>query len=331
MRAVQFERYGPPEVLQHVGLPVPVPKDNEILIRVYATTVTAADRRLRSLDLPRGFKLIMQLAVGFKGPRKPAVTSMELAGRVAAVGRTVKRFAVGDDVFAFDPRMGACAEYKCMPEDGAVMPKPPNLSYGEAAALSFGGTTALSYLQRGKLERGQKLLVVGASGGVGTAAVQLGAKYFGAEVTGVCSTANLELVESLGAYRVIDYSREDFSRNGEQYDVIMDTVGTAPFARAKQSLKAGGRLLQVVGTFGDLLKAPWLSWTTGHRIVIAPASVGPLPLVAELAGKGIFQPYIDRRYPFEQIVEAHRYVDTKRKRGNVIIDLIPDEPREPVQ
>jgi NADPH:quinone reductase-like Zn-dependent oxidoreductase len=251
----------------------------------------------------------------------------ELAGEIESVGKDVTTFKVGDRVFAFSGAgMGCHAEYKCMPEDGAIALKPPNLTYDEAAALSFGGTTALNFFRRGRLQSGEKVLVNGASGGVGTAAVQL-AKYFGADVTGVCSTANLELVRSLGATQVIDYTKEDFTQNGETYDVIVDTVGTAPFSRSKDSLREGGRLLLVLGGLPDMLEIPWVSLTSSKKIFAGPAAerAEDLRFLAELAQAGKFMPVIDRRYPIEQIADAHRYVDTGRKKGNVIITVIQED------
>ncbi len=250
----------------------------------------------------------------------------ELAGVVESVGIDVTKFKVGDPVFAFsDASMGCHAEYRCMPQDGAVVVKPPSLSYDEAAALSFGGTTALDFLRRGKLQRGGKVLINGASGGVGTAAVQL-AKHFGADVTGVCSTANMELVRSLGARHVIDYTQEDFTQNGETYDVIVDTVGNAPFSRSKASLKEGGRLLMVLAGLPQMLQIPWVSMTSSKKIIAGPVAVRveDLGFLAGLAEAGEFKPIIDRRYPSEQIAEAHRHVDTGRKKGNVIITLKQD-------
>lgn len=213
-----------------------------------------------------------------------------------------------------------------MAEDGAVVPKPSSLTFEEAAALSFGGTTALDFLRRAKLQSGESVLVNGASGAVGTAAVQL-AKHFGAIVTGVCSSANVELVRSLGATHVIDYTQQDFTRNGETYDVIVDTVGTAPFSRSKASLKEGGRLLMVLAELPEMLRAPWVSMTSSKKVIAGPATVRveDLRFLAGLAEAGAFKPVIDRRYTFEQIAEAHRYVDTGRKKGNVIITLGHDE------
>lgn len=326
MKAIVYERYGPPEVLQLREVDKPTPKDNEVLIKTYATTVTSGDWRVRSLNVPAGFGLIVRLVFGVLRPKQP-ILGTELAGVVETVGRDVRKFKVGNPVFAFsDAAMGCHAEYKCMPEDGPVALKPANLTYGEAAALSFGGTTALSFFRRGNLQSGEKVLVNGASGGVGTAAVQL-AKHFGADVTGVCSAANAELVRSLGARHVIDYTKTDFAQNGETYDVIVDTVGTAPFSRSKASLQEGGRLLMVLGGLPDMLQIPWVSMTSSKKVIAGAASgrAEDLRFLAKLAEAGEFKPVIDRRYPFEQIVEAHRYVDTGRKRGNVIITLARDD------
>jgi len=300
----------------------PTPKDNEVLIKTHATTVTSGDWRVRSLNVPIGFGLISRLFLGITRPRQP-ILGTELAGEIESVGKDVRKFKVGDQVFAFSgANMGCHAQYKCMPEDGPVALKPPNLTYDEAAALSFGGTTALDFFRRGKLQSGEKVLVNGASGGVGTAAIQL-AKHFGAEVTGVCSTANVEWVKSLGATQVIDYTKEDFTQNGQTYDVIVDTAGTAPFSRSKNSLKEGGRLLMVLGGLPGMLQIPWVSMTSSKKIIAGPAAghAEDLRFLAQLAQAGEFKPVIDRRFPFGQIAEAHRYVDTGRKKGNVIITL----------
>jgi NADPH:quinone reductase-like Zn-dependent oxidoreductase len=326
MKAIVYERYGPPEVLQLKEVEKPTPKDNEILIKTLATTVTSGDWRVRSLNVPAGFGLIVRLVFGVSRPKQP-ILGTELAGVIEAVGKDVSKFKVGDQVFAFsDAAMGCHAEYKCMPEDGAVALKPSNLTYDEAAALSFGGTTALNFFRRGKLQSGESVLVNGASGGVGTAAVQL-ARHFGADVTGVCSTANGELVRSLGASHVIDYTKEDFTQNGETYDVIVDTVGTAPFSLRKASLKEGGRLLMVLGGLPDMLQIPWVSMTSSKKVIAGPAAgrAEDLRFLAGLAEAGEFKPVIDRRYPFERIAEAHSYVDTGRKKGNVVITLEHDD------
>src|SRR5512137_1530867 len=244
VRAYAYDRFGPPEVLQLKDFPTPVPGEHEVLVRIRATTVTAGDWRVRSLEVPRGFGLLSRLALGFSRPRQP-ILGTELSGEVVEAGKAVTRFRVGDQVFGFTgARMGCHAEYRCLPEEGhgrrdeAVALKPARLSHEEAAALSFGGTTALSFLRKARLRPGEKVLVVGASGGVGTAAVQL-ARHLGGRVTGVCGAANLELVRSLGAERVIDYASEDFTASGERWDVVVDTAGTAPFSRCKGSLADG--------------------------------------------------------------------------------------------
>ena len=326
MRASIYERYGAPDVLQLKDVAKPAPKDNEVLIKICATTVTSGDWRARSLNVPAGFGLMSRLFFGVSRPRQP-ILGTELSGVVESVGKSASKFKVGEKVFAFSGAgMGCYAEYKCMPEDGAVALKPANLTFDEAAAMSFGGTTALNFFKRGKLQSGEKVLVNGASGGVGTAAVQL-ARHFGADVTGVCSAANVELVKSLGAAHVIDYTKEDFTQNGETYDVIIDTVGTAPFSRIKSSLKERGRLLLVLGTLPDLLQIPWVSMTSSKRVIGGPATerAEDLRFLAKLAEAGEFRPVIDRRYPLEQIAEAHRYVDTGRKKGNVVITVAHDD------
>ena len=322
MKAAVYERYGPPEVIRLTEVEKPTPKNDEVLIKTYATTVTSGDARVRGLNVPFGFGFVSRLAFGVLRPRQP-ILGTEIAGEIESVGKDVNRFKVGDQVFALsDMGMGCHAEYKCMPEDGAVALKSANLTYEEAAALSFGGTTALDFFRRGKLQSGEKVLVNGASGAVGTAAVQL-AKHFGADVVGVCSSENFELVRSLGARHVIDYTKEDFTQNGETYDVIVDTAGTAPYSRSRASLKEGGRLLMVLGGLPEMLKIPWVSVTSSRKVIAGPAAgrAEDLRFLAGLAEAGEFEPVIDRRYPFEQIVEAHRYVDTGRKKGNVIITL----------
>jgi NADPH:quinone reductase-like Zn-dependent oxidoreductase len=307
-------------VLQIREVPKPIPGDNEIMIRNRATAVTSGDRRVRSLDVPAGFKLISRLVFGFTKPRQP-ILGTEMAGEVEAVGKGVTKFRVGDHVIAFPGgKLGCYAEYRCMPEDEAVARKPPRLTWEEAAGLAFGGTTALHFLRKGKLQRGESVLINGASGAVGIAAIQL-ARYFGAEVTGICSTANIDLVRSVGASHVIDYTRENFTANGKKYDIIVDTIGTARYGRSKGSLKEGGRLLLVYGGFPDLLQAPLVSLTGKRKVIAGPAAEKPedLRFLADLAEKGELRPVIDRRYSYDQIVEAHRYVDTGRKRGSVVI------------
>jgi NADPH:quinone reductase-like Zn-dependent oxidoreductase len=322
MKAIVYERYGPPEVVHPADVAKPAPKANEVLIRTHATTVTSGDWRARSLQMPRGFGFLGRLAFGISRPRQP-ILGTELAGEIESVGADVVNFKAGDKVFAFaGAAMGCHAEFKCMPASGAVALRPAKLTCGEAVALSFGGTTALSFLRRAKIQRGEKVLINGASGGVGTAAVQL-AKHFGATVTAVCSSANAELVRSLGADRVIDYGKENFAANGERYDIIVDTAGTAPWARSKGSLNKGGRLLLVLGGLPDLLRAPMVAMTSDKRIIAGPAPVRAedMRLLAGLAEAGEFKAVIERRYPVEQIVEAHRHVDAGHKRGNVVVTL----------
>jgi NADPH:quinone reductase-like Zn-dependent oxidoreductase len=277
---------------------------------------------VRGLKVPAGFGLIIRLAMGVVRPRQTVLGS-EFAGEVEAVGKSVTQFRAGDRVFGMSgTAMGAHAQYKCVAEKGALALIPPNLSFEEAAALPFGGTTALDFFRRGGLKAGDKILVNGASGAVGVAAVQL-AQHFGAEVTAVCSGANAELVRSLGARRVIDYTREDFTASGEVYDVIVDTVGTAPFARSKLSLGKGGRLLLVLATLGQMLLAPWESAVSGKKVVAGPATerAEDVRLLAKLAQEGSLRPVIDRRYALEQMAEAHRYVETGRKRGSVAVTV----------
>jgi NADPH:quinone reductase-like Zn-dependent oxidoreductase len=322
MKAMVYESYGPSDVLRMKEVTKPTPKDDEVLIRTQATTVTAADRRARSLDVPTGMGWIARLVFGLSRPRQP-ILGTEVAGTVESVGKNVSKFKVGDRVFAFPGiSMGGYAEYTCMPENGAVALMPTNLTFGQAAALSFGAVTALDFFRRGNLQAGERVLVIGASGGVGTAAVQL-AKHFGAEVTGVCSTANVELVRSLGADHVIDYTQDDFAKTEKTYDVIVDTVGTAPYSCAKGLLTDRGRLLKVFGGLSDMLMIPWVSLTSRHKVIAGTAAgrAEYLRFLAKLVDAGEFQPVIDRCYRFEQIPEAHRYVDTGRKRGNVVVTL----------
>ena len=299
-----------------------MPQDDEVLIRLVATTVTSADRRVRSLNVPRGFKLVIRLVFGWSQPRQK-ILGTEFSGVVESVGKKVEKFKVGDEVFGFnDKNMGCYVEYKCMPEQGALAHKPTSLSHYQAAALSFGGTTALDFFRRAKLKAGEKVLVHGASGSVGTAAVQL-AKHFGAEVTGVCSAANLEAVRSLGADHVIDYKKLDFRKNGQLYDVILDTVGTVTFANGQGSLKQGGRLLAIAADLHEMLKIPLNCLTTSKKVIAGPASANSADLkyLAGLGESGIFKPVLGKQFTLEQIIEAHRYVDQGHKLGNVIITL----------
>jgi NADPH:quinone reductase-like Zn-dependent oxidoreductase len=319
MNAAIYRRYGPPDVVQIANVPTPDVKATEILVKVRATTVTAGDSRLRSGRVPRGFAILLRLGFGIRGPRKP-ILGWELAGEVVAAGQSVTRFAPGDTVFA--ARMGCHAEYVAVPESSAA-PLPRNLTFQEAAALTFGGLTSLFYLRdKGRIQQSERVLINGASGAVGTAAVQL-AKHFGAVVTGVCSAAHAPLVRSLGADRVIDYTREDFTRCGDTYDVILDAVGNCSFARCKPALAPGGRLLLVVASLGQLIGAQLWSSRAGRKVLSGVGSVRPadLLLLRTLAESGAFKPVIDRTYEFARIADAHAYVDTGHKKGNVVITI----------
>ena len=323
MKAVVYTKYGPPEVLQVKDVDKPVPKDNELLIRIHATTVTATECTFR-----KGEPFISRL---FTGLTKPKITTLgeELAGEIEAVGKDVTLFRVGDQVFGTaGPGFGANAEYICLSQDGVLAVKPSNMNYEEAASSVDGFLTALPFLRdKGNIQTGQKVLVYGASGSVGAAAVQV-ARYFEAEVTGVCSSANVELVKSLGATKVIDYTKEDFTKSGQGFDIIFDTVGKTSFSRCKNSLNQKGIFLEAgigLGVFSHVL---WTSMFGSKKARIAATGLRPpnertidLIFLKELMESGKIQPVIDRRYPLEQIVEAHSYVDKGHKKGNVVITL----------
>jgi NADPH:quinone reductase-like Zn-dependent oxidoreductase len=319
MKAIVCTRYGPPDVLQLQEVEKPTPKDNEVLIRVLASTVTSGDVWIRSSTFAPWFWLPGRIMYGLTKPRK-TIPGNELAGIIEAIGKDITQFKVGDQVNGIIWKTsfgGANAEYKCLPENGVAI-KPANMTYEEAAAVPIGGLTALVLLRKGKTQSGQKVLIYGASGSVGTFAVQL-AKYFGAEVTGVCSTANIEMVKSLGADTVIDYTKEDITESGQMYDVIFDAVRKTSYSHCKSSLKRRGTYITVDW---PLLTALWTSMAGSRKVVFGIANrIEDLTFLRELIEAGKLKTVIDRRYPLEQTAEAHRYVNQGHKKGNVVINV----------
>jgi NADPH:quinone reductase-like Zn-dependent oxidoreductase len=314
MKAIVYTKFGPPEVLQLQEMEKPTPKANEVLIKIYATTVVKEDPDMRASP---GFN-------GFLKPRNP-ILGQELAGEIESIGRDVTRFKPGDQVFGFD-MFGAYAEYKCMPETGALAIKPVNLTFEEAASIPNGALTALPFLRdKGKIQSGQTVLIYGASGSVGAAAVQI-ARYYGAEVTGVCSTTNIEWVKSLGANQVIDYTQEDFTKTGKTYDIIFDTVGKRSFSECKGSLTNKGIYLATVPSPAIMLQALLTAQSGRKKVKFAATGLRParekikdLEFLTGLIEAGKLKPVIDRSYPLEQMAEAHRYVEQGHKKGNVVI------------
>ncbi len=331
MKAIVRTEYGTPDVLHLTEVEKPTPKDNEILVRVYATSVNFGDLMARNFkavsprkfNMPFFFWLPAKIAFGLG---KPIITVLgsELAGQVEATGKDVTKFKTGDQVFAYlGMNMGANAEYVCIPESGSVALKPSKLSYEEAAILPYGAIMATSLLGKANLQRGQRVLINGASGGIGSMAVQL-AKYYGAEVTGVCSTPRLEFVKSLGVDKVIDYTREDFTQNGETYDLIFDILGRSSFSRVRRSLKPNGIYLLSSFKMKALLDMLWTSLTGSKQKVIcafANETLESLAFVKKLVEEGRIKAIVDKSFPMERAAEAHRYVEQGRKQGNVVIAI----------
>lgn len=325
MKAIVCTKYGLPDVLQLQEVEKTAPKDNEVLIKVQAATVTAGDCELRSLRFPLLLQPLVRIGFGFRGPRKK-ILGQELAGEIEAVGKGVTRFRKGDQVFAWTGLgLGAYAEYKCLPENGVLAIKSSNISYEEAATLPVGGLDAVHFLRKGNIQSGQKMLIIGAGGSIGTFAVQL-ARYFGAEVTAVDSTGKLAMLRSIGADHVIDYTQEDFTKEGETYDVIFDVVGKSSFSRSVRLLTLNGRYLLGNARLSQRVRGRRISRRSSKQVIVWTARTASeytrdLNFLTQLIEAGKIKPVIDRCYPLEQAAEAHRYVDTGQKKGNVVITV----------
>jgi NADPH:quinone reductase-like Zn-dependent oxidoreductase len=324
MKAINCTKYGSPSVLKIVEIEKPTPKENEVLIKNYATTVTVADCRVRGFDVPASFWLPARLALGLSKPRQ-SILGGELSGIIEAVGKNVTKWKVGDEVFAFSGhKMGAYSEFSVLKETDAIAVKPKNLTFEQSAALSFGGITALYFLQKANIQKGERILIYGASGSVGTAAVQL-AKYFGADVTGICSTTNLEWVKNLGADTVMDYTKTDLADINEKFDIVFDTVGKADISKSIKLIKPNGRYIHAVATpFLEIkiklkllnTKIKFIGGTYNEKI-----SAELIPLIKKLADESFITPVIDKQFDFDEIVSAHEYVDKGHKKGNVALTI----------
>ena len=323
MKAITSRQYGSPGVLKIEDIEKPVPKDDEILVKVSSTAVTSGDARIRGLNVPFGFKFITRLVFGFKKPKQP-VLGVVFSGIIESVGKDVKEFIIGDEVFGASNNFGSHAEYVTVPKSGPITIKPASISFDEAAAIPFGSLTSLKYLRDfGKIKKGQKILIVGASGALGVYGVQL-AKFYGAEVTGVCSTSNLKLVESLGADKVIDYTITDFTQNGKTYDIIYDTVGKTTFSMCKKSLHNKGRLLLAAAGMSQYFQVLFTS--VADKKVVAGVAVfnkNDLNVIKDLIESKKIKPVIGKRFPLEDAAEAHTYVDTGHKVGSAVITITP--------
>jgi NADPH:quinone reductase-like Zn-dependent oxidoreductase len=327
MKAVVWTKYGPPEVLELTNVEKPVPKDNEVLIRIYATTVTAGDCEMRGLKFPLLMNIVMRLWIGLIKPKKDTIPGTELAGEIETVGKEVKKFQPGDKVFgSVGAGFGTNAEYVCLLEEpgemeGGVTVMPSNMTYEQAATVPFGGRDALHFLSKGNIQNGHKILINGAGGSIGTFAVQL-AKHYGAEVTAVDSGPKLEMLRSIGADYVVDYMQEDFTEKGEVYDVIFDVVGTISFARCKRVIRSNGIYLLANPT-KQILQGLWTRVTSSNKVVMETANgtIDDLVTLRKLIEVGRIKTVIDKSYPLEDIVKAHRYVETGQKIGNVVITI----------
>jgi NADPH:quinone reductase-like Zn-dependent oxidoreductase len=332
MRAIVWTKYGSPDGLQLKEVEKPTPKDNEVLIRVHATTVTAGDCEIRSLKLPVWLQLPVRIFVGYGQTGglslKPGnlILGQELAGEIEAVGKAVKRFKTGDPIFAWTGiRLGAYAEYRCLPENGMLAIKPSTMTYEEAAALPVGGLEAVHFMKKANIQSGQKVLINGAGGSIGTFAIQL-ARYWGAEVTAVDSTEKLDMLRSIGADHVIDYTQEDFTKNGETYDVIFDVIGKSSFSRSVRALTQNGQYLLGNPRLFQKTRGRWISMRSSKKVIAWASRSGSeiredIKFLKELIEAGKIKSVIDRRYPLEQTAEAHRYVETGHKKGHVVITV----------
>ncbi len=328
MKAIVWTKYGSADGLQLQEIAQPTPKDNEVLIKVYAATASTPDTELRRLKLPLLYAIPLRLYLGFIKPTRITILGTEFAGEIVAIGKEVTRYQAGDQVYGYTGlRMGTYAEYICLPEKPSALAsvfaeKPTNIPYAEAAAVPFGGLEALHSLGRANIQRGQKVLIVGAGGSIGTWSVQL-AKHYGAEVTGVDHTSKLEMLRSIGADHVIDYNREDFTKNGKKYDVIIDTIDKSPFLGSLRSLNENGIYLNANPGLLDRVRRRWTSKRSSKRVLrwTAGYTTNNLLVLKELIEAETIKAIIDRRYPLEQIAEAHRYVETGHKKGNVVITL----------
>jgi len=324
MKAIVCTKYGPPDVLKIKEVNIPIPNENKVLVKNYASTVTLYDVWNRTATAPAGFKTINRIATGIRKPKQP-IFGIDFSGEIKAIGDKVSKFNVGDKVYGFSADMGTHAEYVCISEDKAIIKKPDYLSFEEAGTIPYGALTALTFLSKADIIEGQKVLIFGASGGIGLFAVQL-AKSFGAEVTGVCSTAKLELVKSIGADHIIDYTEEDFTDREVIYDVIFDTVGKSSVSRSRKVLKKGGYYIFATFSLPKLLQMIWMRIRTGNKPIFGIVDDSPknLSFLNELIEEGKIKTIIDKRFPFDQAEEAHAYIETRSKKGYVVINIAND-------